>query len=197
MKPFSCQQAFTLVGSGRVGTALAKLGTGSDVFSSFLNRSICFPLQNPTLVCNLSSKLKRVNHASCTHAHDGVADCDAIRDVQKVVERGQPVDGPPGPIIVCTRNNDLQGVLDSTPKERREGSLTSSLSSRVVQPRLAVKEGGYAALQILCSSKTVCCNRGWMPVVSAATHRFSNSTSLHTTNMLGSYLPLTDFVVFA
>ena len=29
---FTCLQAFTLVGSGRVGTALAKLGTGSDVF---------------------------------------------------------------------------------------------------------------------------------------------------------------------
>ncbi|KAL3157846.1 hypothetical protein ABBQ32_012261 [Trebouxia sp. C0010 RCD-2024] len=61
-------QAFTLVGSGRVGTALAKLGSGSD----------------------------------------------------KIIERGQPVDGPPGPIIVCTRNDDLQGVLDSTPKDRRE-----------------------------------------------------------------------------
>lgn len=54
-----------------------------------------------------------------------------MRDVQKVVERGQPVDGPSGPIVVCTRNNDLQGVLDSTPKDRREGSLTSSLSLHV------------------------------------------------------------------
>ncbi|DBB09840.1 TPA: hypothetical protein ACH3X3_001455 [Trebouxia sp. C0006] len=61
-------QAFTLVGSGRVGTALKKLGSGSD----------------------------------------------------KIIERGQAVEGPPGPIIVCTRNNDLQGVLDSTPEDRRQ-----------------------------------------------------------------------------
>lgn len=30
------------------------------------------------------------------------------------------MDGPPGPIIVTTRNNDLQGVVDATPPERRE-----------------------------------------------------------------------------
>ena len=41
--------------------------------------------------------------------------------LQKIIERGQAVEGPPGPIIVCTRNNDLQGVLDSTPEDRREG----------------------------------------------------------------------------
>ncbi|KAL3157847.1 hypothetical protein ABBQ32_012261 [Trebouxia sp. C0010 RCD-2024] len=45
---------------------------------------------------------------------------DQLCTVQKIIERGQPVDGPPGPIIVCTRNDDLQGVLDSTPKDRRE-----------------------------------------------------------------------------
>lgn len=48
---------------------------------------------------------------------------DQLCTVQKIIERGQPVDGPPGPIIVCTRNDDLQGVLDSTPKDRREGSV--------------------------------------------------------------------------
>ena len=41
------------------------------------------------------------------------------------------------------------------------------------------KQGGYAAMQILSSSKTVCCNRGWMPVVWAATLRCSRSTSWH------------------
>lgn len=28
------------------------------------------------------------------------------------------VQGPPGPIIVCTRNDDLQGVVDATPEDR-------------------------------------------------------------------------------
>ena len=41
--------------------------------------------------------------------------------LQKIIERGHAVEGPPGPIIVCTRNNDLQGVLDSTSEDRREG----------------------------------------------------------------------------
>ena len=44
--------------------------------------------------------------------------------MQKVIARGQPVEGPPGPIVVCTRNNDLQGVLDSAPEDRRAGSNT-------------------------------------------------------------------------
>lgn len=40
---------------------------------------------------------------------------------QVIVRRGEKVDGPPGPIVVATRNNDLQGVVDATPPERREG----------------------------------------------------------------------------
>jgi ketopantoate reductase len=64
----AASQPFTIVGSGRVGTALADLGTGDDV----------------------------------------------------IVKRGERVDGPPGPIIVTTRNNDLQAVVDATPADRRE-----------------------------------------------------------------------------
>ena len=46
-----------------------------------------------------------------------------MRAMQVVVTRGQPVQGPPGPIIVATRNDALQGVLDATPADRREGPL--------------------------------------------------------------------------
>jgi len=37
-----------------------------------------------------------------------------------IVKRGKPVEGPPGPIIVCTRNDQLQNVVDATPEHRRE-----------------------------------------------------------------------------
>lgn len=37
-----------------------------------------------------------------------------------ILGRGEPIAGPEGPIIVCTRNNDLQGVVDATPPERRD-----------------------------------------------------------------------------
>lgn len=62
------KQAFTIVGGGRVGQALAEMGDGTDV----------------------------------------------------VIGRGQPIQGPPGPIIVCTRNDALEGVVQNTPAERRQ-----------------------------------------------------------------------------
>lgn len=37
-----------------------------------------------------------------------------------VVRRGDAVDGPAGPVVVCTRNDDLQGVFDATPSARRQ-----------------------------------------------------------------------------
>ncbi|PNW77422.1 hypothetical protein CHLRE_10g435850v5 [Chlamydomonas reinhardtii] len=65
----SKQQAWTIVGGGRVGLALADMGPGGDV----------------------------------------------------VVGRGQKIEGPAGsPIVVCTRNDDLQAVVDLTAPERRK-----------------------------------------------------------------------------
>lgn len=49
--------------------------------------------------------------------------------IQKFVKRGEEVNGPAGPIIVCTRNNDLQGVLDSTPEDRRNGEAARLLDA--------------------------------------------------------------------
>ena len=37
-----------------------------------------------------------------------------------VIRRGEAVTGPSGPIVVCTRNDDLDGVVEATPEERRE-----------------------------------------------------------------------------
>lgn len=40
---------------------------------------------------------------------------------QVVVRRNEPVQGPPGPIVVCTRNDDLEAIVTATPPERRGG----------------------------------------------------------------------------
>lgn len=66
-------QPFTIVGTGRVGEALAAMGSGKDVM---------------------------------------------LRRGQTVAEGGLPS----GPVVVCTRNDDLQAVVDATPAERRQGT---------------------------------------------------------------------------
>ncbi|GFR42479.1 hypothetical protein Agub_g3389 [Astrephomene gubernaculifera] len=92
-KPTSMVQAFTIVGGGRIGQAIANMGPGNDV----------------------------------------------------VVGRGEAVRGPPGPILVCTRNDDLQAVVDMTPPERRKdlvflqnGMLEPWLSGRGLQDNTQV-----------------------------------------------------------
>ena len=77
-------------------------------------------IAEPIILLQPEPQIQHAYGAPCAFADSRTA------YVQKFVERGQPVEGPPGPIIVCTRNNDLQGVLDSTPKDRREGNLTSA-----------------------------------------------------------------------
>ena len=51
-----------------------------------------------------------------------LADMGAGADL--MVRRGEavPADAPAGPIVVCTRNDDLQAVVDATPAERRKGA---------------------------------------------------------------------------
>ena len=41
--------------------------------------------------------------------------------IQALIRRGQLVEGPEGPIVVCTRNDDLEGVVNATPEVRRKG----------------------------------------------------------------------------
>ena len=78
-------QQFTIVGGGRVGSALMDMGDGSDV----------------------------------------------------MVRRGDKVQGPPGPIIVCTRNDDLEGVLEATPADRRDDLVF--IQNGMLQPWLDSK----------------------------------------------------------
>ncbi|KAK9836876.1 hypothetical protein WJX74_010188 [Apatococcus lobatus] len=78
----AAMQDWTIVGSGRVGQALAEMG------------------ENDT-----------------------------------VVRRGQMVEGPQGPIVVCTRNDALEDVVNATPEERRRDLVF--IQNGMLQPWLA------------------------------------------------------------
>ena len=41
--------------------------------------------------------------------------------LQVVIRRGEPIAGPEGPILICTRNDDLTAIVEATPPERRKG----------------------------------------------------------------------------
>ena len=59
---------------------------------------------------------------------------------QVIVKRGQSIEGPPGPIVVATRNDALQGVLDATPADRRQGVvLMQTVSCHSVSCKVAVE----------------------------------------------------------
>lgn len=42
------------------------------------------------------------------------------------MRRGGKVEGPPGPIIVATRNDALDGIVDATPEARRKGEFDTN-----------------------------------------------------------------------
>ena len=66
-----------------------------------------------------------------------------------------------GPIVICTRNDDLQGVLDATPSERHQGkSLAGPFLLSVVLTLLVGTDILAAMQQTLCSSRMACWNRG-------------------------------------
>lgn len=72
---------------------------------------------NPTPLCSALQPFTIVGGGRVGQALAGMgAGTDAV------VRRGEAVEGPPGPIVVCTRNDDLQAVLDATPADRRKGA---------------------------------------------------------------------------
>ena len=50
-------------------------------------------------------------------------------DTQVIVKRGEPIPDGSGPIIVSTRNDALQGIVDATPAHRREGAHSDHICS--------------------------------------------------------------------
>ena len=46
--------------------------------------------------------------------------------LQVLVGRGEKVpESPAGPVVVCTRNDDLDAVVEATPSGRRKGALSA------------------------------------------------------------------------
>ena len=84
---------FTLVGSGRIATALQEMGPGKDVSAW--------------------------THACCLRAEHSAHAVYAL--LQTIIKRGEKIGTAEGPIVVCTRNDDLQAVLEATPQDRQEG----------------------------------------------------------------------------
>ena len=89
---------FTLVGSGRIATALQEMGPGNDVSAW--------------------------THACCIRAEHSAHAVYAL--LQTIIRRGEEISTSEGPIVVCTRNDDLQAVLDATPEDRHEGVATAA-----------------------------------------------------------------------
>lgn len=67
----------------------------------------------------------------------GLALADMIPGSIPVVRRGEPVKGPDGPIIVCTRNDDLDSIVEATPVERRKDLVF--IQNGMLQPWLDSK----------------------------------------------------------
>ena len=86
------------MGSGRIATALQEMGPGNDV--SAWTHACC--------------------HCAEPSAHASYA------FLQTVIKRGEKISTTEGPIVVCTRNDDLQAVLDATPQNRHEGVATAA-----------------------------------------------------------------------
>lgn len=83
-----CIQAFTIIGDGRVGAALADMGDGSDVI---------------------------------------------IKRGQSIMENALPS----GPIIICTRNDDLDAIVAETPQDRKSDLVF--IQNGMLQPWLDAK----------------------------------------------------------
>ncbi len=52
------------------------------------------------------------------------------------MKRGEGVHEPEGPILVCTRNDDLQSIVDATPAERKKGPCGRLRRGRLRRGRL-------------------------------------------------------------
>lgn len=56
--------------------------------------------------------------------------CSVVSCVQVIVRRGEDISGPPGPILVATRNDVLDDIVNRTPADRQKGE-EESVCSRV------------------------------------------------------------------
>lgn len=143
-------QACTIIGGGRVGQALAAMGPGTDVrppagrLPPASSAAARVALVSRALRGHRRQQPdQRLRRDACSATRRYTAGCHPYRAApmpirplrssliaplitcrshQVVVGRGGKVDGPPGPIIVATRNDALDGIVDATPEARRKGA---------------------------------------------------------------------------
>ncbi len=78
--------------------------------------------------------------------------------LQVLIRRNEPVTGPAGPIVVCTRNDDLQAIVEATPAARREDLVF--IQNGMLQPWLDAQGLGdntqvsWAASDLTCTCFT-------------------------------------------
>ncbi|GLC34052.1 hypothetical protein PLESTB_000832100 [Pleodorina starrii] len=86
---------------------------------AFKSRAPVHHIRTARMVCNASAPVSQQVFTIVGGGRVGQALAEMGPGGDVVVTRGQAVAGPPGPIVVCTRNDDLQAVVDLTPPERR------------------------------------------------------------------------------
>ncbi|GIL78784.1 hypothetical protein Vretimale_256 [Volvox reticuliferus] len=118
--------------------------------STFAFKSRVVPLQNhhraAKMICNASAPVAQQVFTIVGGGRVGQALADMGPGSDVVVTRGQVVEGPPGPIVVCTRNDDLQAVVDSASPERRSDLVF--IQNGMLQPWLD-KQGLGENTQVL------------------------------------------------
>jgi hypothetical protein len=65
---------------------------------------------------------------------------------QVIIRRGEPIRGPPGPILVATRNDALDGIVDATPADRREGAAARPMIDNSVTSASTDSQGRACSL---------------------------------------------------
>ena len=93
---------------------------------SLVKRHSCNPgynrsyIQNFRLIINAATMTETVPFTIVGAGRVGQALSKMSKGLDVVIKRGQAITGPPGPIIVTTRNDDLEAVVEATPVERRK-----------------------------------------------------------------------------
>ena len=110
-----------IIGAGRVGAALERMGDGKDTVRGALH--------SPSAPSRLQSLRRTELVAPCSRGLESAACSDSVLSspvywlsTTQVVRRNEavPATGASMPILVATRNDSLEGIIASTPAERRK-----------------------------------------------------------------------------
>ena len=115
-----------------MGNALQQMGNSEDVRTLAETHEscdgACIAVMGPLLSVTVSRHCRFSSATECSMMPFQTS--HVLSSLQVMVKRGDKIEGPSGPIVVCTRNNDLQGVIDNTPQDRREGMHMQSIRRR-------------------------------------------------------------------